>query len=250
LARQPLPQGREPLAQLPTTHCPFRQVAVPPGGSLHFVQLAPQAFLSESVGWAGQPDESSVPFTHFLVPWPHAVEQSGRVLRSSTLPLQSLSRPSQTSSDTIDVGLQPPSQTTNPEAHAPLQILSVGMHCWPHFRNPSLQRKSHEDPSQVATPLSGAAHGEHELAALPHEAMLLLSLQSLPHLWNPLLHWNVHAPAMQAALPLGGALHGWQVAPQKLMSSTATQLPLQLRLPSGHTSLHAIPAAMHLPAQS
>jgi hypothetical protein len=215
---------------------------------LHGVQLGPQAFLFESLD-AGQLDESTLPLTHFCWARPQVFGQSGRFFTSSTLPLQSLSRPSHTSSETADIGLQPPSQATKPAAQAPLHTASIAMHCWPHLRNPSLHRKPHEEPSQVATPLPGAEQGEHASAPLPHEAMLLLSLQSLPHLWNPGWHWNAQAPPVHMVSALGDALHGWQVGPQKLTSSTATQLPLQFCFPAGHTLLHAIPMAMHLPAQ-
>jgi hypothetical protein len=44
-------------------------------------------------------------------------------------------------------------------------------------------------------------------------------------------------------------MHARHIGPQALVSSSATQLPLQSCLPEGQTPLHGVPTAMHLPAQ-
>ncbi len=61
--------------------------------------------------------------------------------------------------------------------------------------------KSHEEPSQVAVALAGAAHGEQDD---PHVAVALLLTQTPPQLWWPALQAEtVHAPDEHAAVASG-----------------------------------------------
>jgi hypothetical protein len=178
------------------THWPPRHVAVPPCGSLHGLQLEPHALLSVSLG-GGQPDLSSLPFTQRWVALRHRLEQSGSLATSSTVPLQSLSSPSQISSLSALIALQPPMQPTKPGPHAPLHRASFATHCWPHRRNPPSHLKSQDLPSQVAVAWSGLGQGVQES---PHEAVLLLSLHALlSHLWKPVLQSNPQVPPVQVA---------------------------------------------------
>jgi hypothetical protein len=227
------------------THSPPRQALVPPGGSAHRLHVEPQAFLLASLGVGGQPEASSLPLTHRLVPLPHAFEQSGSVAKSSTFPLQSLSRPSHTSAVREVVALQAPSQRTNPGAHEPLQRASFAMHCWPQGRKPESHRKSHDTPAQTGVPWAGVGHGAHES---PHEVMLLLSLHWSPHWWNPPLQEKEQVPLVQTGVALAGGRQGLQLS-QKLTSLGSMQSPLQFFCPPAHTLLQGSLREMHLPEQ-
>jgi hypothetical protein len=96
-------------------------------------------------------------------------------------------------------------------------------HCPLHSWNPTLHKTPHDEPLQVAMPLTGVEQG---VQLVPQVETEEFATQAFPQRWNPAAQLAWQAPLTHWGFePPGGAVHVWHVGPHAVADSGTHEVP-------------------------